>query len=146
MIIKPLTGIDNVTLGSSKQSVFDLLGQPDSIKSDEWPDSTISESWLYLSSGLTLNFDSDDNYRLSTINLTSSKAELEGLKLIGLNINTLIESHPSIILDEDLGNNVKDYIYPEKELSFWVVNSVIENITLFPEYDKSNDLPIWPVS
>jgi len=146
MIIRPLIGIDNVLLGSSKQSIFDILGQPDSTKSDEWPDGTISESWLYPKLCLTLNFDSDDNYRLSTINLTSNEAELEGLKPVGLNINTLIEKHPSIILDEDLGNNVKDYMLPEKELSFWVVNDVIENITLFPEYDKSNDLPIWPVS
>jgi len=146
MIIKPLIGIDNVTLGSPKQTIFDILGQPDSTNSDEWPDGTISESWLYPKLSLTLNFDSDDNYRLSTINSTSNDAELEGLRLIGLNINTLINSHPSITLDEDLGNNVKDYVYPEKEISFWVVNDIIENITLFPEYDKSNDLPIWPVS
>jgi len=146
MIIRPLIGIDNVRLGSSKQSIFDILGQPGSTKSDEWPDGTISESWLYPNLSLTLNFDSDDNYRLSTINLTSNEAEFEGLKLVGLNINTLIEKHPSIILDEDLGNNVKDYMLPEKELSFWVVNDIIENITLFPEYDKSNDLPIWPVT
>lgn len=146
MLIKPLIGIDNIMLGSSKELVFDLLGQPASTKSDEWPDGTISESWLYPDTGLTLNFDSDDNYRLSTINLTSKEAELEGLKLIGLNISAVIKKYPSIILDEDLAGDVKDYVYPEKEISFWVVNDIIENITLFPEYDKSNDLPIWPVT
>jgi len=145
MIIKPQIGIDNIILGSSKESIFDQLGQPDTTKSDEWPDGTISESWLYSDLGLTLNFDSDDDYRLSTISSISKKAELEGLTLIGLNINTVIKKYPSILLDEDLNNGVKDYVYPEKEISFWVVNDIIENITLFPEYDKSNDLPVWPV-
>ena len=146
MILKPLIGIDNIVLGSSKKVIFDLLGEPDSTSSDEWPDGTISESWLYSESNLTLNFDSDDNYRLSTMSSNSKEAEFEGLKLIGLNINTLIKSHPSIILDEDLTGGVKDYVYPEKEISFWVVNDIIENVTLFPEYDKSNDLPVWPVT
>ncbi|MCW8935528.1 MAG: hypothetical protein OQK98_12455 [Gammaproteobacteria bacterium] len=146
MILKPLIGIDNIILGSSKQSIFELLGQPESTNSDEWPDGTISESWLYLDSGLTLNFDSDNNYRLSTINTTSRQAELEGLKLVGKNINSIIDKHSSIILDEDLSESVKDYVYPEKEISFWVVNDLIENITVFPEYDKSKDLPIWPVT
>lgn len=146
MLIKPLIGIDNIILGSSKEFVFELLGQPASTNSDEWPDGTISESWLYPASGLTLNFDSDDNYRLSTISSNSKESELEGLKVIGLNINTVIKKHPSIILDEDLTGGVKDYVYPEKEISFWVVNDIIENITLFPEYDKSNDLPVWPIA
>lgn len=146
VIIKPLIGIDNIILGSSKESIFDLLGQPESTNSDEWPDGTISESWLYSASDLTLNFDSDNNYRLSTISTTSKQAELEGLKLIGQNIKPVINNHPSIILDEDLADGVKDYVYPEKEISFWVVNDIIENITLFPEYDKSNDLPVWPVT
>lgn len=146
MLIKPLIGIDNITLGSTKQIVFDLLGQPDSTSSDEWPDGTLCESWLYPELGLTLNFDSDNDYRLSTLNSFSKDVELEGLKLIGLNINSLLNNHPSIILDEDLGNDIKDYIFPEKEISFWVVKNIIENITIFPEYDKLNDLPIWPVS
>ena len=38
MKIKPLIGIDNIVLGSSKEALFDLLGQPESSSSDEWPD------------------------------------------------------------------------------------------------------------
>jgi len=146
MMLKPLIGIDNIILGSSKEVIFNQLGQPASTKSDEWPDGTISESWLYPDTGLTLNFDSDNNYRLSTISTDSKQAELDGLSLISQNINSIIDNHPSIILDEDLDNGVKDYVYPENEISFWVVNDIIENITLFPEYDKSNDLPVWPIT
>lgn len=146
MIIKPLIGIDNIILGSSKEIIYNLLGQPDSTNSDEWPDGTISESWLYTSAGLTLNFDSDDHYRLSTINSNSKETKLEDVKIIGLDINTLIKNHPAIILDEDLTDGLKDYLYPEKEISFWVVNNIIEHVTLFPEYDNSTNLPIWPVT
>ncbi len=146
MLIKPLIGIDNIILGSSKEVIFELLGQPNSSNSDEWPDGTISESWIYTASGLTLNFDSDDHYRLSTINSISKETKLDDLNIIGLNINTLIKDQPTIKLDEDLTGGVKDYIHPEKEISFWVVNNIIENITIFPEYDNSSNLPIWPLT
>ena len=145
-IIKPLIGVNNILLGSSKELIYNLLGQPDTTKSDEWPDGTISESWIYTSTGLTLNFDSDDHYKLSTINSSSKETELDNLKIIGIDINKLIKVHPTIILDEDLTSGVKDYLYPEKEISFWTVNNIIEHITLFPEYDKSTNLPIWPVT
>lgn len=146
MKIKPLIGIGKITLGSSKEVIINLLGNPDLTKSDEWPDSTISESWHYPDLGVVLNFDSDDNYCLSTITTTSKEVELEGLKPIGLKIDKVIECMPSVILDEDLTGGVRDYVYPDKEISFWVVNNIIENITLFPEYDKSNDTPIWPIN
>jgi len=143
MKIKPLIGIDNIVLGSSKEALFDLLGEPESSSSDEWPDGTISEAWKYPGLGIVLNFDSDTDYRLSTITVTAKDAELDDIKLIGSDINTLINILPTIVLDEDLSETVKDYVCQEKEISFWTVNGVIEHITLFPEYTADN-LPIWP--
>jgi hypothetical protein len=144
MKIKPLIGIDNIILGSSKEAIVTRLGNPDSTSSDEWPDNTISETWLYPKMGVQLNFDSDDNYCLSTITTTSKNVVLEGINPVGLNINTIIEQIPAIELVEVLEGNVKDYVYPEKEISFWVVDDIVENLTLFPEYDKITDAPIWP--
>lgn len=143
MKIKPLIGIDNILLGSSKESVFDLLGEPHSSNSDEWPDGTISEAWLYPERGLILNFDSDTDYRLSTITITTKDAELDDIKPIGLAISILLEKIPSIVIDEDFDDQVKDYVWQEKEISFWAVNDVIEHITLFPEYGEDNN-PVWP--
>lgn len=143
MKIKPLIGIDNIKLGSSKEALFNLLGAPETSNSDEWPDGTISEAWLYTERGITLNFDSDTDYRLSTITVTAKDAELDDINPIGLNINTLLEKLPSVVLDEDLSETTKDYVCPEREISFWVVNEVIEHMTLFPEYGADN-LPIWP--
>lgn len=143
MKIKPLIGIDNIMLGSSKEALFDLLGSPESSCSDEWPDGTISEAWMYPERGFVLNFDSDTDYRLSTITITAKDAVLDDIKPIGLNINTLKEKLPSIVLDEELSESVKDYVCPETEISFLVVNNVIEHVTLFPEYGADN-VPIWP--
>lgn len=143
MKIHPLIGIDNIVLGSSKETLFNLLGEPESSNSDEWPDGTISEAWLYPGLGITLNFDSDTDYRLSTITVTATNAELDDIRPIGLNINVLLEKLPSIVLDEDLSETVKDYVCPKREISFWTVNDVVEHITLFPEYGADN-LPIWP--
>ena len=143
MKIKALVGIDNIVLGSSKEAIFDLLGEPESSSSDEWPDGTISEAWKYPKLGIMLNFDSDTDYRLSTITISAQDAELDDIKPIGLNINTLIEKLPTVVLDEDLSETVKDYVCQKREISFWAVNDVIEHITLFPEYGADN-LPIWP--
>jgi len=143
MKIKPLIGIDNIVLGNSKEALFDLLGEPESSSSDEWPDGTISEAWKYSKLGIVLNFDSDTDYRLSTITISAQDAELDDIKPIGLNINTLVEKLPTVVLDEDLSETVKDYVCQKREISFWAVNDVIEHITLFPEYGADN-LPIWP--
>jgi len=143
MKIKPLIGIDNIVLGSSKESLFDLLGEPDSSSSDEWPDGTISEAWKYPNMGVILNFDSDTNYQLSTITITAKDAELENIKPVGLDIETLINQFPTIFLDEDLSESLKDYVCQEREISFWTVDGVVEHVTLFPEYDANNQ-PIWP--
>ena len=143
MKIKPLIGFDNIVLGSTKEVILNLLGQPESYNSDEWPDGTISEAWSYPTLGFVLNFDSDTDYRLSTITITATSAEMDDIKPIGLNINVLIEKLPSIVLDEALSETVKDYVCQEREVSFWAVNDVVEHITLFPEYSPDN-LPIWP--
>jgi len=143
MKIKPLIGIDNIVLGSSKEALFDLLGEPESSSSDEWPDGTISEAWKYPGMGIVLNFDSDTDYRLSTITVTAKDAELDDINPIGSNIDILINEFPTIVLDEDLSETMKDYVCQQREISFWTVNGVIEHVTLFPEYGADN-LPIWP--
>jgi len=143
MKIKPLIGIDDIVLGSSKEALFDLLGEPESSSSDEWPDGTISEAWKYPDIGIVLNFDSDTDYRLSTITVTAKDAELDGIKPIGSDIKILINKFPTIVLDEDLSETMKDYVCQEREISFWTANGVVEHVTLFPEYGTDN-LPIWP--
>ncbi len=42
------------------------------------------------------------------------------------------------------GESGKDYILPEHELSFWIVDGMVDNISIFPEYDETRDVFIWP--
>ena len=146
MKIQSLLGIGNITFGSTKDEIQNILGKPSSIQIDEWPDQTKSETWLFEKPGLELAFDEEDNYRLGTITTTSREAVLENIKPIGLNINAIIKYIPSVILEEDLGGKVKNYIYPKKEISLWVINDIVKNLSLFPEYDETNEFPIWPKS
>ena len=144
MNIIPLVGIDDIILGSTKEEIANLLGEPDAKEQDEWPDDTLSETWSYQDMGLELNFDSEDGYRLTTITTTSSGASLEGINPIGLEEKKFVELLPLVKLDDDFEENGKGYIYPEKEISFWVLDGVVVNLTLFPEYDKTGNIPIWP--
>ena len=137
-------GIGNIILGSTKEEIVNLLGEPDETSQDEWPDQTISDTWSYHELKMELSFYSDSNYCLTTITTTSDNVEFEGIKPIHLKEQQLVESFPSIVLDEDFEENGKDYIYPEKEISFWVVDGVVDNLTVFPKYDKTGNIPIWP--
>ena len=144
MNILPHVGIENVVLGSTKEAIRALLGEPDNIEHDVWPDDTQSETWAYEDMGFELGFNSEDGWKLGVITTTSSAASLEGVKPIGLEENELTKLLPGVKLDEDFKESGKDYIYPEKEISFWIADGLVVNITVFPEYDKTGNIPIWP--
>ena len=144
MNIIPLVGIDDIILGSTKEEIANLLGEPDAKEQDEWPDDTLSETWSYQDMEVELIFGSEDGYRLTTITTTSNKASLDGINPINLAEKKLVELLPLVKLDDDFEENGKGYIYPEKEISFWVLDGVVVNLTLFPEYDKTGNIPIWP--
>lgn len=144
MKIIPLVGIDNIVFGSSRDEIKKLLGEPTTTIKHEWPDDTDTESWIYEALGLELNFGSDEDYRLTTITTSSPDATLDGVQPVGLAEEKLKELLPAVKLDDDFDENGKDYFYPEKEISFWILNDKVFNLTLFPEYDENGEEAIWP--
>jgi len=141
----PFVGIEGLPLGVSKSHVIGVLGNPTEVSKDEVPD---VEIWRYPNLGLDLTFSSDDDWLLGTITVESGDALLRGRRLIGLDEKELmiaveeIEIMPTV-LEDDFEDSC-DYYCERFGLSFWVSDGVVTSITLFPEYDESGDIPVWP--
>jgi len=151
IIIKPLIGIEGLPLGIEMSDVIDILGEPDERSTREYEaDGSIDKIWEYCDIGLTLTFSSDDDWKLGNITVESPNAELKGCRLIGLDEDEFLQEFQqaklgSIKLDDDfteLGS--RDYVCNELELSFWIQDGKLDSITIFPQWDESGNIPLWP--
>ena len=148
--IKPLIGIDGLTLGIKMSDVLNILGEPDHRKFWDFEDGSCDKTWEYSKLGLELTFSSDDKWLLGNITVESENAELEGYQLIGLDEQEFLKRLQQtdigpIQLDDDfveLGS--RDYVCDRLSLSFWVNDGKLESITIFPEYDENGIVPLWP--
>lgn len=146
MEILPYIGVEKIKFGMTMNQVRDLWGQPDHIEyftalKDKPEDRSVE--WFY-DCGIQLSFDSDNCFVLGSINIESRVALLNGLSVVGIDSNELEKRYPEVELDDDFGENGVDYTLDNLGLSFWVVDQIVSNVTLFPEYDKKGNEPIWP--
>ncbi len=151
VIIKPLIGIDGLSLGVTKSEARNILGDPDKCSMKEYKyDKSRDEGWEYFQLGLELTFSSDDDWLLGTIGVTSEEATLAGHHLVGLDEKKLLKILDQIdigpiVLESDfteLGS--RDYVCDKYGLSFWVQDGVVTTITIIPDYDESGTVPLWP--
>lgn len=90
-----------------------------------------------------MSFDSEDDYLLSTITVTSETAELDGIKPIGLTEQELLKYFQSAYLDDDFDENGKNFVIAEWEMSFWVKDNKVVNLTIFPLFSEDNETVLW---
>ncbi|WLQ16755.1 hypothetical protein O5O45_12585 [Hahella aquimaris] len=147
MEIKPKIGIDNIYLGMTMAEVRSLWGDPEDISTfiplEEKPEDRIIE-WNY-SNGIELNFDSDDNFLLASINCESKSATFQGLSVVGITPKELILRLPGTKLDDEFELAIDEYRNEEFSLSFWAQYGKIYAVSINPEYDESGNEVIWPI-
>ena len=141
--ILPKVGFGTIKLGASRDAVEKLLRLPDEIELQ-----AELEVWRY-DETLELTFSAEVDYQLSCITVSNQNASLDGKAVIGLSEEALVEAFPFLTLDSDpeapvAENNGKDYICLERELSVWLVDDKVINVSLFPAFDDSGEQPLWP--
>jgi len=144
--IKPKVGIGSIKLGMKKTQVISSWGEPErkeNLFSNKGDLTGNVETWFY-SSGVELDFRAEDRFVLSSITVFSQKAIYRSIHLIGLTEEELVEKLPELKLDDDFEENGCDYVDCDNELSFWVSDGMVTNVTIFPAYDASGCKPIWP--
>ena len=152
MKINPLNGVDEIILGMSIHDIETLLGKPDDTKKESYGKcDSLDLIYEYENKGLTLTFSSDDSYILGSIDVYSPDALLYNTYFINLKKNDFIHKFESLkvgsIKVDDLFEEIDTEVYTCKALglNFWLVDGVVDSITIFPNYDKSGDRVIWPI-
>jgi hypothetical protein len=140
MKILPKVGVDEIQLGMNKTQIQKLMGDPDHIEKH-----SDAEFWEY-DSGLELTFSKDDLYLLGSVTVFNESARLDSQAIIGLSEENFLQLFPHFYLDEDYEADGKSYDSDEYQILVWIHEGFVTNITVFPEYDSSGEIPIWPQS
>ena len=149
--IFPGVGLGPLVLGMSRDQVRVLMGEPEREETDDDPDDqTTTVSWLYRSGHIEADFSSDDDYRLGTITVSDPDVVLRGASLIGLTEEAFLEAAEKadigpIELDDEFDDiDARDFAWEDKNVTFWVSDGVLENMSVMPQYDASGEEPQWP--
>ncbi|WP_151032338.1 hypothetical protein [Cellvibrio sp. KY-GH-1] len=138
MNIIPKVGINNIKLGMSRAEVQNLLGAP-ALKENLAEE----EIWEF-ENGLEFSFQQEDSFRLSSITVIADSALLDSKPIVGITEEELEDIFPSFQLDEDFKQDGKSYYADDLQLMAWVFEGEVFNIIIFPEYDETSELPVWP--
>ncbi len=147
-------GLGTLTFGNTRQEVKAMLGDPSDVEkyslSDDGGDST--EAWHYDDLDLSLSFDEENDYRLSSIAVSSEDYTLEGISLIGKQKEEVlaeVENHQwgapeeEDEISEDNPDNSLVHI-DKSSLSLWFEKGELTELQIGPFY--KNDGILWPSS
>jgi len=130
MEIKPLIGLNDILFGMNRDSIKNLLGEPKSTRDfSPLSDNDKAEIWLY-SNGIELYFSADENYLLGTITVESNISILDNFDCIGVSEKELKLKFPQIETIDNFEDFGKDYLLPNKEISFWIVDGRVRSLTI----------------
>jgi hypothetical protein len=131
-------GIGTINFGMSKEELLEILGKPDETEQFDYDDSdeNQAESWHYDELEISVSFEEINDWKLTSIAVSSSDYELEGKKLIGLNKDEVVNQIKSLKLgtmeyedcstDEDPDLSV--ITYEESALNLWFDKGLLSEI------------------
>jgi hypothetical protein len=130
-----------VRFGMTRDEVRELLGKPEErdrspVGSDE------SEAWYFRSRGLSLHFDSDVDWRLTTIEVGLPEAELDGQKLVGMTVEQLRAAHPGRLLAWN-GDEFEPMTIDAWSMNLWIEDGVLGDIQWSVPFG-ADDRECWP--
>jgi len=121
----------NIKFGLKREKVRDILGEPFSIDIIKVSDHADLECWTYDSHQIELIFDSENNYRLSSISFASKNVKVEGVAIIGLKENKLLKKFPELYCQDEKDEIGYNYEYPGENLMFWVSEGIVRLLTVY---------------
>lgn len=150
--IRPGKGLGTLLFGKSREQVKAMLGKPEEVEryslSDEEGDAT--EAWHYDDLGLSLSFDEEFGWKLSSIAVSSADFTLDGQSLIGKNKAEVMEAfranewgelEEDVEVSEDDPDSCLMHV-DESRISLWFEQDELTEIQIGPFY--RNEEIIWP--
>ncbi|MCG8470930.1 MAG: hypothetical protein MI742_03625 [Desulfobacterales bacterium] len=145
-------GLGPIQFGHQEEQITGHLGSPESREYIEFEDALGDGTKIlgYNDDGLVFNFDSDDDFRLSTVAIREPGHTLFGEDLFGepkLKVLTHLAQHiqEEPVEEDHSDNEAPEYRlveYAEHGLFLWFDQEILVEIEV--GYRFKNDEPVWP--
>ncbi|MCU4156985.1 hypothetical protein J1N10_13430 [Carboxylicivirga sp. A043] len=146
-------GLEKIIFGLNRQEITQLLGEPSEVEAmDGDKESGAMEAWHYDELHLSLSFEEDCNWKLTSITTASSEVLFEGIDLIGLSQGEVMEQMEVFNLGEfeledlstDIIPNQTLAANPDFSLNLFFDHDILTEIQWGPFWDDESEMPIWP--
>ncbi|XZF15166.1 hypothetical protein ACTHGU_03445 [Chitinophagaceae bacterium MMS25-I14] len=142
-------GLGKVRFGMTRDEVKAILGNPAEKEtyslSDDGDD---TEAWHYDDQDLSLSFDEENDWKLTSIAVSSDDYKLEGVGLIGLATEAVLEAlekHGEIEEDEEIAEESPEHRLmhiDDVTISLMFENEILSELQWGPFY--KNEEVVWP--
>ncbi|MCP5016844.1 MAG: hypothetical protein GY938_16480 [Ketobacter sp.] len=144
-------GLGDFWFGSTEEEALEYFGMPDDIDEFEYEGGEWTKVWKYDDQSISFSFDSEDNFRLSDIEISNPNCELFGYKLIDKTKQEVLDILQKFDLGSwecgDMSEDIPDcenVSYDEKSLNLWFKNGELEYIQ-FGYLTTDEKKPQWPI-
>ena len=151
--IKVGFGLGDIPFGCTKEKLKYLIGEPDetdTYNASGEEDGYLTEAWHYDEHEFSVSFDEEDNWKLTTISISSPESLLNDKQLIGKEMDDVLQVVESLDLGENELDDLSDDKVDQKLISF-----VSSSLNLWFEDNKlseiqwgvlwsDEDTPSWP--
>jgi len=152
--IKPGIGIGEIKFGLRRAQVVKVIGRADEIEEDKYEEDgqlIKSEDWHYDEYEMSLSFDEDENWLLTTIAISSGQVTLAGVPMMGMGEAGLVDILRNMGIEdleyEDLSDrdnpNTLRVSSDEYGISFWFEEGELTEIQCSPLLNEHGEID-WP--
>ncbi|GAO30574.1 hypothetical protein [Geofilum rubicundum] len=152
--IKLGKGLDKLKFGMTREEVKAAIGEPNEVENYNplEEDEGESEAWHYDELELSASFDEEDDFKLTSLAVSSSDYLFEGVNLIGLSQEEVMQQVELMDLgDVELETVAEDDTMqqsvgsiPEASLNLWFEDGQLSEIQWGPFWDEDEECYIWP--
>lgn len=147
-------GLDKLHFGMSREAFKAFMGEPDEVEElaneDEVDDR--SEVWHYDEMEISASFDEQEDWRLTSMAVSSPDFTFEGVDLIGLSQQEVMAQTELMDLGDALIEDVSEngqtshqmVFLPEVSLNLWFDNGLLSEIQWGPYWSEEEEILIWP--
>jgi hypothetical protein len=147
-------GLGELIFGITREKFREIMGQPDEvevIENEQMPEDQ-SEAWHYDEIELSASFDKLEDWRLTSLAVSSDEYTFEGIDLIGLSQQEVMEQIEMMGLgdvsveelsDDEEGSQQMATLL-DVSLNLWFDNGILSEIQWGPYWDEEEAELIWP--
>lgn len=143
-------GLNNILFGISRNTFKTELGEPteiDNYNAGE-DDEYLTEAWHYDNFEISVSFDEEDDWKLTTFSTSSSIATLEGKKVMGMSLAEVKEMIKPLQLGDEEEEEMEDdqilLSVVASSINFWFEHDKLSEVQWGVLW-KDEDTPKWPL-